>query len=172
MALTSLAVDLADAWLAPGLTLASPGPAARRGSHVALAHPDAARVVGALAAAGVITDFRAPDRVRLGPAPVASRFVDVWDALDRMRRLSWLSTSAAGIRRLSRGSKAGGRPAAAGRGEHGLHHAAGQRHREVGAGAAVGPAPKGASPAGSATTISAPAGTVPVGRSRSRVAHR
>jgi kynureninase len=89
MALTSLAVDLADAWLAPrGYTVASPRDPARRGSHVALAHPDAARVVGALAAAGVITDFRAPDRVRLGPAPVASRFVDVWDALDRMRRLT------------------------------------------------------------------------------------
>ncbi|HET8619751.1 MAG TPA: aminotransferase class V-fold PLP-dependent enzyme [Acidimicrobiales bacterium] len=89
MALTSLVVDLADAWLAPrGYTVASPRDPARRGSHVALAHPDAARVVGALAAAGVITDFRAPDRVRLGPAPVASRFVDVWDALDRMRRLT------------------------------------------------------------------------------------
>jgi kynureninase len=34
-----------------------------------------------------VPDFRAPDRLRLGPAPIATRFVDVWDALDRLRRL-------------------------------------------------------------------------------------
>jgi kynureninase len=89
MAMTSLIVDLADAWLAPlGFRLASPREAERRGSHVALAHPDARRISQALIeAAGVVPDFRAPDRLRLGPAPIATRFVDVWDALDRLRRL-------------------------------------------------------------------------------------
>ncbi|HEY6697203.1 MAG TPA: aminotransferase class V-fold PLP-dependent enzyme [Acidimicrobiales bacterium] len=89
MALTSLIVDLADAWLAPlGFGLASPRSAERRGSHVALAHPDAWRISQALIeTAGVVPDFRAPDRMRLGPAPIATRFVDVWDALDRLRRL-------------------------------------------------------------------------------------
>jgi len=87
-ALTSLAVDLADAWLASrGYTVASPRDPARRGSHVALCHPEADRIVADLLAVGVVTDFRAPDRLRLGPAPVATRFVDVWDALDRARRL-------------------------------------------------------------------------------------
>lgn len=90
MALTTLIVDLTDSWLAPmGFGLASPRAAERRGSHVALRHPDAARVVRALIdEAGVVPDFREPDRVRLGPAPIGSRFVDVWDALDRLRRLS------------------------------------------------------------------------------------
>jgi kynureninase len=89
MALTSLVVDLADAWLAPlGFALASPRLPERRGSHVALAHPDGRRIARALRErAGVVPDFRAPDRIRLGPAPIASRFVDVWDALDRLRRL-------------------------------------------------------------------------------------
>jgi kynureninase len=89
MALTSLVVDLADAWLAPlGFTLASPRPPERRGSHVALAHPDGGRIARALRErAGVVPDFRAPDRIRLGPAPIATRYVDVWDALDRLRRL-------------------------------------------------------------------------------------
>ena len=89
MALTSLVVDLADAWLAPlGFTLASPRLPERRGSHVALAHPDGRRIARALRErAGVVPDFRAPDRIRLGSAPIASRFVDVWDALDRLRRL-------------------------------------------------------------------------------------
>src|SRR4029450_7007912 len=49
MAMTSLIVDLADAWLAPlGFRLASPREAERRGSHVALAHPDARRISQAL----------------------------------------------------------------------------------------------------------------------------
>jgi kynureninase len=89
MALTSLIVDLADAWLTPlGFELASPRAAERRGSHVALAHAEAWRISRALIdVAGVVPDFRAPDRVRLGPAPIATRFVDVWDALDRLRRL-------------------------------------------------------------------------------------
>jgi kynureninase len=89
MALTSLIVDLADAWLTPlGFSLASPKAAERRGSHVALAHADGWRISQALIdVARVVPDFRAPDRLRLGPAPIATRFVDVWDALDRLRRL-------------------------------------------------------------------------------------
>jgi kynureninase len=89
MALTSMIVDLADVWLVPfGFTLASPRAAERRGSHVALAHADAWRISQALIdVADVVPDFRAPDRIRLGPAPIATRFVDVWDALDRLRHL-------------------------------------------------------------------------------------
>jgi kynureninase len=89
MALTSLIVDLAEAWLSPlGFGLASPRSAERRGSHVALTHPDAWRISQSLIElAGVVPDFRAPDRIRLGPAPIATRFVDAWDALDRLRGL-------------------------------------------------------------------------------------
>ena len=32
-------------------------------------------------------DFRGPDSVRLGIAPLYTRFVDVWDAIDRLRGL-------------------------------------------------------------------------------------
>jgi len=87
--LTALVVDLHDAWLAPlGFTLASPRDPGARGSHVALAHPDSPRIAWALRErAGVIPDFRAPDRLRLGPAPIATRYVDVWDAIDRLHRL-------------------------------------------------------------------------------------
>ncbi|MEJ7584286.1 MAG: aminotransferase class V-fold PLP-dependent enzyme [Acidimicrobiales bacterium] len=87
--LTSLLVDLADAWLAPlGFEVASPREATRRGAHVALRHPEAERIVAALIAeAGVVGDFRGPDRVRLGPAPLTTRFVEVWDALDHIRDL-------------------------------------------------------------------------------------
>jgi kynureninase len=51
-------------------------------------HPDAAAVGAALIAdAGVVPDVRPPDRIRLGPAPLSSRFTEVWDALDRTRHL-------------------------------------------------------------------------------------
>jgi kynureninase len=85
-ALTELVVRLADAWLAPhGVTVASPRDAARRGSHVSLQHPQAWQLTQALVDRGVVPDFRTPDRLRLGPAPLYTRFVDVWDAMDRLR---------------------------------------------------------------------------------------
>ena len=85
-ALTDLLVGLADEWLAPyGVVLASPREAARRGSHVTLAHPAAWQVTQALVDRGVVPDFRTPNRVRLGPAPLYTRYADVWDAMDRFR---------------------------------------------------------------------------------------
>jgi kynureninase len=86
--LTELMVALGEAWLAPhGVVLASPREAERRGAHVTFAHPQAWQLTQALIDRNVVPDFRTPDRVRLGPAPLYTRFVDVWDALDRFRRL-------------------------------------------------------------------------------------
>jgi kynureninase len=70
-----------------GLELASPREAARRGSQVALRHADGYRVVRALVDRGVIGDFRAPDIVRLGLAPLYLRHVDVWDAVEALREV-------------------------------------------------------------------------------------
>ncbi len=86
--MTSYLIELADAWLAPlGCVLASPRDPARRGSHVCLYHPEAGRLSPALTRAGVIGDFRTPDRLRLGPAPITTRFTDIWDALDTLRQI-------------------------------------------------------------------------------------
>ncbi len=88
-ALTGYLISLADEWLAPlGFELASPRAGARRGCHVSLRHPEAWRLSQALIAAGVIGDYRTPDRLRLGPAPLYTRFTDVWDAMDRLRRIA------------------------------------------------------------------------------------
>jgi kynureninase len=86
---TELLIALADEWLAPhGFTVGSPREAERRGSHVSLRHPDAWQVNQALIErANVIPDFRGPDVIRLGIAPLYTRFVDVYDALDRLRGL-------------------------------------------------------------------------------------
>ncbi len=87
-ALTDLTVALGDDWLRPhGVVLASPRDPGRRGSHVTLAHPRAWQLTRALVDRGVVPDFRTPDRVRLGLAPLYTRFVDVWDAMDRFREV-------------------------------------------------------------------------------------
>jgi kynureninase len=89
VALTSLAVDLHDAWLEPlGFELGTPRQPDRRGAHLSLRHPDGWRICRALIErANVIPDFRGPDSIRYGLPPVYTRFVDVWEAVDRLRRL-------------------------------------------------------------------------------------
>ena len=86
VALTELIVELHDAWLAPlGFELGTPREAARRGSHVSLRHPRAWTFTRALIDARVTPDFRGPDSIRLGVAPLYTSFAEVWDALDRLR---------------------------------------------------------------------------------------
>ena len=89
VALCELIVELHDAVLAPlGFELGSPRDPARRGSHVSLRHPDAWPICRALIErADVVPDFRGPNSVRLGVAPLYTRFVDVYDALARLRDL-------------------------------------------------------------------------------------
>jgi kynureninase len=88
-ALTELTIALHDERLAPqGFRLNTPRKAARRGAHVSLGHDEGWRLCRALIErANVIPDFRPPDTIRLGFAPLYSRFVDVWDAIDRLARL-------------------------------------------------------------------------------------
>ena len=88
-AMCELIVALHDAWLAPlGFELGSPRDPEVRGSHVSLRHAEAWPICRALIErAGVIPDYRGPDSIRLGVAPLYTRYVDVWDALDRLRRL-------------------------------------------------------------------------------------
>jgi kynureninase len=84
--LTSYLIDLADAWLTPlGGTVATPRAAERRGGHVTFTHPQAEQIVGQLAAANIITDYRTPDRFRLGLSPLTTRFTDVWTAVGAAR---------------------------------------------------------------------------------------
>jgi len=88
-ALCELIVALHDDWLEPlGFSLGSPRDPARRGSHVSVRHEEAWPICRALIErANVVPDFRGPDSIRLGVAPLYTRFVDVWDALDRLRGL-------------------------------------------------------------------------------------
>jgi kynureninase len=65
---------------AHGMTIITPRNFDDRGSHVALAHPEAYEICQALIARGVIGDFRAPDILRLGFTPLYTSFGDVWRA--------------------------------------------------------------------------------------------
>lgn len=75
-----------------GLALASPRVAAQRGSQVSFRHLDGYAVMQALIARGVIGDFRAPDILRFGFAPLYVRHVDIWDAVAALKDV--LSTRA------------------------------------------------------------------------------
>jgi kynureninase len=75
-----------EADLAPlGFTLNSPRDAQMRGSHVSLGHPDGLGIDLALINDhGVLPDFRPPDNLRLGVAPLYARFADIATAIDAM----------------------------------------------------------------------------------------
>jgi kynureninase len=85
-ALTGLLVELVLQRLQPaGVSLASPDDPSGRGGHVSIAHPLAWPWCAALIEKGlVVPDFRPPDVMRLGPAPLYTRFVDVYDAVERI----------------------------------------------------------------------------------------
>jgi kynureninase len=88
IALTSYAVELLDAWLAPlGCSLGSPRDPVRRGNHVAIRHPDARRLTRALIDRGVIPDFRAPDSIRIGLSPLTTSFEEVHRGLSVLKEL-------------------------------------------------------------------------------------
>jgi len=63
------------------LTLVSPQNSHDRGSQLAFAHPAAFSICQALIERGVIADFRAPDILRIGLAPLYVRYKDIWDAV-------------------------------------------------------------------------------------------
>jgi kynureninase len=84
--LTEYLIELSDAWLSPlGFSVMSPRDPTNRGGHVVLAHEDAYRLSTACAQAGVIGDARPPNLLRLAPAPITTSFVDVWQAMSRIR---------------------------------------------------------------------------------------
>ena len=78
-----------EALLEPrGVALRSPREAARRGSHVSLGHPEGLAIDRALTdEMKVVPDFRPPDVIRFGFAPLYTRFEDLVEAADRLRRV-------------------------------------------------------------------------------------
>ncbi len=86
VAQTSYLIDLFDAYLAPlGFTLGTPRDSALRGSHVSIRHPEGYRINRALIEEmNLIPDFREPDNIRLGIAPLYTTFGEIFEGVHRI----------------------------------------------------------------------------------------
>ncbi len=84
---SAYAIDLWKALLEPvGFSLNSPRDPRRRGSHVSLGHAEGLRIDLALIdAMKVLPDFRAPDTIRLGIAPLYTSFSTIHEAVTRLK---------------------------------------------------------------------------------------
>jgi len=87
--MTDYASFLTHTLLAPlGFSLGSPPNSARRGSHISIRHEEGYRINRALIdEMNVIPDFRDPDNIRLGFAPLYISFTDIWEGFDRIRKV-------------------------------------------------------------------------------------
>jgi len=85
MRMTDLFIELVDERCGKyGFELISPRDAERRGSQVSFHNDDGYSIIRAMHDNGVVCDFRAPGKMRFGFAPLYIRYVDVWDAVDRL----------------------------------------------------------------------------------------
>jgi len=96
LALTDLFMTLLEDRCARVFTIVTPRDHKQRGSQVSIAFAedlpsvaqgamgDGYAIMQALIARGVIGDFRPPAILRFGFTPLYTRFVDVWDAVDRL----------------------------------------------------------------------------------------
>ena len=85
VSLTSLFVELAQEHLVDkGFVIRSPLNTNERGSHVALGFTEGKPLVDAMAAEGIVADFRPPDLMRFGFAPLYNSHVDVVRLINRL----------------------------------------------------------------------------------------
>lgn len=89
IAQTEFLIELWEEHLARhGVSLNSPRDASIRGSHVSLGHAEALRIDQALIEKmDVIPDFRYPDNIRLGVAPLYTTFAEIEEAILRFKRV-------------------------------------------------------------------------------------
>jgi kynureninase len=99
VALTSFAITVAEAWLAPlGVTLASPVDAEDRGAHVTLHHPAMREATARLWQQDVIPDYRDPGGLRIGLSPLSTSFEEAHRGLGAVRdTLKTVLTERAGL---------------------------------------------------------------------------
>jgi kynureninase len=89
VALGDFFIACADDMLAGlGFGVVTPRDEIRRGSHVALSHPDAYPLMAALIEADVIGDVRPPDLLRFGLNALYTSFTEVYDAVAALRSVA------------------------------------------------------------------------------------
>ena len=76
-----------------GFELVTPKDQSIRGSQVSYTHPEGYAIMQALIAQNIIGDFRAPNILRFGFAPLYVRFIDLWNTVEAltgiMQNQSW-----------------------------------------------------------------------------------
>ena len=89
VSLTSFFIELFDRDLSSlGFTLGSPRSPDQRGAHISLRHPQGYQINRALIEEmNVIPDFREPDNIRLGLAPLYTSYQDVWETVQRLKQV-------------------------------------------------------------------------------------
>jgi kynureninase len=86
--LTGYVLEIADGLLAPlGVEVVSPRDPSRRGGHVTLRRDGFERILEPLWDRGVLPDYRRPDGLRIGPAPLSTSFDEVYRGLSTLRDL-------------------------------------------------------------------------------------
>jgi kynureninase len=86
--LTAFALELADAWLAPlGVIVVSPREDGRRAGHITLQRKGFRAVLDELWKVGVIPDYREPDGIRIGLAPLSTSFAEVHEGMRIFREI-------------------------------------------------------------------------------------
>ncbi len=86
---TDYFIELYDAFLEPlGFQLNSPRDSNRRGSHIIVGHEEGWRIAQALIQdMKVLPDFRRPNFVRFGIAPLYNTFEELYMAVDRLKKV-------------------------------------------------------------------------------------
>ncbi|TLS38913.1 kynureninase [Pseudalkalibacillus caeni] len=59
----------------------------KRGGHLFLEHPEAARICKALKAHHIIPDFRSPNGIRLAPVALYNTFEEVWRTVQKLKKI-------------------------------------------------------------------------------------
>lgn len=75
-----------------GFSLASPLESEKRGSHISIQHPEAYRISQAMiepknGSKPIIPDFRPPNNIRLGIAPLYNSFIDIYETVLRLQSI-------------------------------------------------------------------------------------
>lgn len=90
---TTYLIELVENLLTPfGFTIASPTNSKERGSHVSIQHPEGYRISRAMiepidASTVIIPDFRPPNNIRLGIAPLYNTFEEIFQTIIRIKTI-------------------------------------------------------------------------------------
>lgn len=86
--LTAFLMRLTDELADLGYRVGTPREDHRRGGHVAVEHPEAARICKVLKRRGVVPDYRMPNVVRLAPVALYNTFHEVWRAAALLKEIA------------------------------------------------------------------------------------